>query len=421
MSEVTPRQDAAPQAERCPVIDFDHHSAEFNADPHAGWMALKETPVAWTEKYGGYWVVSDHAGIKDVFQNPEVFTSARIDGVSSMSIPTIGAGGSDEPTLPIEVDPPYHTKVRGLLNPKLSPAESRKMQPIIEQWVTTCIDRVIEKGECDLLTDVVGPVPAYVTMGWLGFPEETVLEAQESVHHMVGFPQGSPEFNEAVQSTLILDTLIQTCLARRAEPRDDLISWLMTQELDGEPVTDNVIIGLAYILVIGGVDTTTSLAANAIIHLNKDRELRQRLIDEPELLDSATEEFLRFYPPLASQPRRVRSDFEYRGCPMQAGDPILVSRYGANFDEAVFDEPQEFRPDRFPNRHSSFGLGPHRCVGSHLARLMFREMLSQILRRMPDYELDEAGIAPYPDRSGFNGWTACPARFTPGPRSDAPS
>lgn len=400
----------------CPVVHFDHHSAEFNADPHGAWLALQDTPVAWSEEYGGFWVVSDHQGNTDVLQNADVFTSTRFRPKAGLSIPS-HADPNGEPVLPMEVDPPEHGPVRALLNSHLSPSAVRKMMPLIESWTTKCIDQVIESGEGDLLYDVAGPVPAFITMNWLGFPEEHIREVAETVHHFVGYPPGSPEFEKArAENDKIIPTLLETCAARRAEPRDDLISRLMTQTLNGEPVTDSVIARLSYILVLGGVDTTTSLTSSALVHLNQDRELRQRLIDNPELIESATEEFLRVYPPLASIGRVARQDSEYRGCPISSGDQVLVSRHAANFDDEVFDNPDEFRPDRFPNRHVSFGLGPHRCVGSHLARLMFQEIIRQVLTRIPDYELDESRVTPYPDRGVFAGWTALPARFTPGSR-----
>jgi cytochrome P450 len=407
-----------PDDDRGPVIDFDHYSAEFNADPPGAWRALADTPVAWSEKNGGFWVVSDHQGNHDVLQNHEVFSSAPTSHGASLVIPIGGRqrGGETEPHWPEALDPPYHTQVRGLLNGPLSPRAARNVQPLIEYWTTACINRVIEAGTCDLLYDVTSPVPAYITLDWLGFPRDRIIEAAQSFHDMVGYPPGSPEFNRALRNDIIRPTLWEACVARREEPRDDLISWLMTQELDGEPLSDQVIVRLGYIVVAGGVDTTTSLASSALVHLNRDRELRQRLIDDPALIEPATEEFLRVYPPLASIGRVARQDTEYRGCPVHAGDRVLVSWQAANQDERVFEAPEEFRVDRFPNRHVSFGLGPHRCAGSHLARLMFQETLRQVLRRMPDYELDEEAIAPYPSRGIFNGWAALPARFTPGKR-----
>jgi len=412
-----------PATDRGPVLDFDHYSPEFNADPAAAWKALKDTPFAWSERNGGFWVVSDHQGNYDVLRDHEAFSSApAASGATTLVIPIGGfemGSPEDEPHWPQALDPPYHGQVRSLLNRPLAPRAVRRLQPLIEYWATTCVNKVIEAGSCDLLYDVTGPVPAYITLDWLGFPHDKIIAAAQSFHDLVGYPPGSEEFNRALENDIIRQTLWETCEARRSEPRDDLISWLMTQELDGEPLSDRVIVRLGYIIVAGGVDTTTSLAASALVHLNRDRELRQRLIEDPALIESATEEFLRVYPPLASIGRVATRDTEYRGHEVREGDRVLVSWQAANTDERVFDSPEEFRADRFPNPHVSFGLGPHRCAGSHLARLMFAETLRQVLRRMPDYEIDSGSIAPYPSRGIFNGWASLPARFTPGTREPA--
>jgi cytochrome P450 len=407
--------EAVPDTPRGPVVDFDHHSADFNADPHAAWQSLRRScPVGWSEHYGGFWVVSDYQGNHEVLQNHAVFTAERVHATTSLVIPVPGyEQDSGIQNYPEELDPPNHGPVRRLLNARLSPAASGELLPAIRHWTTTCIDAVIEAGECDLLYDVTSPVPAYTTLDWLGIPHDRIIETAERVHDMVGYPPGSERW-KAATSTGFQSILWETCAARRSDPRDDLISWLMTQEINGEPVDDRVIVQLGQTLVVGGVDTTTSLTSSALVHLNRDQALRQRLIDDPSLVVPATEEFLRVYPPLASIARTARQEVELRGCRMLSGDRVLVSWYAANYDETAFERPEEFIVDRFPNRHVSFGLGPHRCVGSHLARLMFQEMLLQILDRMPDYELDEDRILPYPDRSTFDGWAALPARFSPG-------
>jgi cytochrome P450 len=317
---------------------------------------------------------------------------------------------------PEELDPPAHGPVRQLLNARLSPNASKAMLPSIEYWTTTCIDAVIEAGECDLLYDITGPVPAYTTLVWLGYPEEGIIQAAEKMHDSLGYPPTSERWKAAFANNVVEETLQATVAKRRKEPADDMISWLMTQELNGDPVDDQTIVALSLVLVGGGVDTTTSLASSALVHLNRDRELRKRLIEEPDLLEPATEEFLRVYPPLASIARTAREDIELRGCAIRSGERVLISRHAANYDEEAFERPEGFIVDRFPNRHVSFGLGPHRCSGSHLARLMFQEMMRQILNRMPDYEIDEDRIEPYPDRGMVQGWASLPARFTPGSR-----
>ncbi len=399
-----------------PVIDFDHHSPQFAANADSVWKQLRETcPVAWSEHYGGFWVLSDYEGNHEVLKHQEIFTSERWpedDGYGRQSIPVSGLGNSPL-TLPLELDPPAHTPVRQLLNPLLSPNASRAMGPSIARWTTSHIDAVIESGECDLVYDITSPVPAHITLEWLGFPLEHADLASYAFHDMLGCAPGTELFNRALHSIVRIQEILQaTVAARRADPRDDVISHLTRQELNGEPVDDGTIVGLCTVLVGGGVDTTTSLTSSALVHLNRDRHLRRRLIDEPELLIPATEEFLRHYAPLATIARTTRQDTELRGCPVRAGDPILISRHSANYDAKQFEEPERFIPDRFPNRHVSFGLGVHRCVGSHLARLMFQEMITQILRRMPDYEIDETTITPYPDRGFAQGWVSLPARFT---------
>ena len=139
-------------------------------------------------------------------------------------------------------------------------------------------------------------------------------------------------------------------------------------------------------------------------------------MEDPELLVPATEEFLRVFPPVTSSARTVQRATTLGGCPMEVGDRVLFMRMAANYDPALFADPTEVVLDRFPNRHQSFGLGPHRCAGSHIARIVFQESMRQVLERIPDYEIDESRIIPYPDQGAFTGWTLLPATFTPGPR-----
>jgi cytochrome P450 len=401
--------------DRAPVVDFDHHSPKFNADPDAAWKELRETcPVAWSNHYGGFWVASDYESNHEVLKHPEIFTSERWpedDGYGTSFIPKTTPG---EKTLPLEVDPPDHIGVRRLLNPLLSPNATEAMRPRIAHWTTHHIDSVVRSGQCDLVYDITSPVPAHITLEWLGFPLEHAAETSTAFHDTLGTAPGSDVFNRGFEAVLLIfDLLRQSVVARRAEPREDVITYLIGCEVAGKPMSDDDIVNLCIVLVGGGVDTTTSLTSSALVHLNRDRALRQRLIDNPELQRPATEEFLRMHPPLATIARTVRQESELRGCPVHPGDRVLVSRHSANYDVKQFENPEEFVPDRFPNRHVSFGLGPHRCVGSHLARLMFQEMLGQILQRMPDYEIDETSIEPYPDRGFAQGWVSLPARFTP--------
>jgi ferredoxin-NADP reductase len=178
------------------------------------------------------------------------------------------------------------------------------------------------------------------------------------------------------------------------------------------------VIGL---LIAGGVDTTTSLTGWTLVHLSRRPEQRRRLIESPDLLESATEEFLRRFTPAQAMARTVTTDAEVGGCPVHAGDRVLIPWVAANHDPEVFPDPQQVRLDRDASRHLSFGIGTHRCAGAHLARAMFREMMTQVLTRLPDYRVLEDALVPYPTQGNQTGWDALPAVFTPGTRASGTS
>jgi cytochrome P450 len=203
---------------------------------------------------------------------------------------------------------------------------------------------------------------------------------------------------------------------RKRNPRDDTVSHIVAREIDGQPISDSYARGMVWIMIAGGVDTTSSLTSSVLVHLHRDRELRQRLIAEPDLLQLATEEFLRVHPPLRGIARTVAKETTALGVNMDPGDRILVSFSSSCQDDQQFEDPDTFIADRFPNRHAAFGLGIHRCPGSHLARAIFKEILVQVLDRMPDYEVLEADLAEYPAAliNGIAGWAKVPVRFTPG-------
>jgi len=399
------------------VVHLDHHSPEFAANVEGIWKEMREKcPVAWSDAYDGFWVVTDMQGNHEILKNDEVFSSQRYTewGGEGMGIMIPKIPGPYR-ALPNEVDRPEHRTYRAWLNKISSPRAAEEMRPRVEFWVQACLDRIIESGEGDLVHDLASPVPAYVTLEWLGYPLEHARLASDAYHDLLGMPPGSEGLVRAIAGRdRMMEIVAETLAARRLDPKDDIISYFIEQEVDGEPADDWTILEMLLTLVGGGVDSTTSLTASALVHLHHDHELRQRLIDEPELLDSATEEFLRMYAPFNSIARTVVKETEYRGCPMKVGDRLLLSRHAANYDEKVFDKPQEFVPDRFPNPHTSFGLGPHRCSGSHLARLMFQTMIKAVLTRIPDYDLDDDVMERYPDRGFVHGWISAPAKFTPG-------
>jgi cytochrome P450 len=207
--------------------------------------------------------------------------------------------------------------------------------------------------------------------------------------------------------------------ARERDPRNDAMTSIVYHEIDGERIPRETAESIVFMTVGGGVDTTTALIGAALLHLEQFRDDRRRLIEEPDLLVPATEEFLRYYPPARTHARTVSNDVEFAGCSMRAGDRVLLSEFSSGRDEQAFADAAEFVLDRNPNRHLSFGAGIHRCVGSHLARLEFTEVLTAVLRRLPDYEIDLDAVVEYPNWATIGGWSRLPATFTPGKRENS--
>ncbi len=405
------------------VVDFDHLSPEFAADPAASFRSLRERcPVSWSPHHGGFWIVARHEDVARVAREDATFSSARHAKdapVNAITIPQVPSAVSN----PIELDPPEFFAYRKLLNPLLSPAAVvGHLVPQVQQIATWCVDQVIERGECDLIHDVASPVPSIFTIAWLGLPLEHWRRFAEVQHGVVSFAPNTPEFDAAVEGLRwSYGVYAERIAKRRSDPRDDVISYLLAQEVDGKPLSDQTVLEMISLLVAGGVDTTTSLTSQALLWLHDHPEDGQRLIDDDELLMLATEEFLRYFCPVTTLARTATTEVEVGGEVMHPGDRVMLPWFSANRDPEVFDAPDELHLDRFPNRHTSFGLGIHRCVGSNLARESFRAILREVLVRMPDYRIDASRARPYPAQGINTGWSDLPTTFTSGARSGEPA
>ena len=399
-----------------PVVEFDHNSPEHSADPVAAYARLRrEAPVAWTDAHGGYWVLSDYDAVFAAARDDELFSSARSphggEGLANV-IPKAPV----RLHIPVELDDPEHRSYRRILNPVTSPAAVAELEPMIRRWTTWFIDQVIEDGACDLAS-VIG-VPAVVTLDWLGLDVTEWRRYSKALHSVLADRAGSPAHTRAVEVDIPwMERQITEAIAeRRTRPRADLISHLLAQEVDGAPITDDAAYSMIELLISGGVGTTASLVSQTLVHLARHPDQRKRLIGEPELMPRAVEEFLRAFSPTQALARTVTRDVDFRGCPMRAGDRALLAWSSANRDPAQFDSPDEVDLDRWPNRHTAFGMGVHRCAGAHLGRAIARDLLGQILARMPDYAIDESGLETYAHQGVNAGYQRIPATFTPGPR-----
>ncbi len=401
------------------LVDFDHTSPAYAENVEAINQDLRERcPVAYSEHHGGFWLVAGYESFARAMRDEATFSSRHGTDASDGT----EFGGVNIPEAPyqnalIEMDPPAWSGLRRLLNPLFAPPAVEQMKPELLEFTTACLDRCIESGRIDFVLDLANPVPAQATLAFLGLPLSDWERYAEPAHEVVYTRPGTPEFAKAVDGQQwMFEELHRQVAARRGEPRDDNLTYMVRTEVDGRYLTDDEIVSLCGTIINGGVDTTTSLLSNAVEHLDRDRDLRRELIADPTKIPVAAEEFLRYFSPVQSFARTVARDTELDGASLQRGDRVLMCFASVNRDAAEFPHADEFVADRFPNRHVAFGLGKHRCIGSTLARAEFVVMLEQILLRLPDYEIDRDLAERYPSIGIVNGYVKMPGRFTPGAR-----
>ena len=408
------------------VVDFDHHSDEFNRDELAINAELRQRcPVAWNEHYGGFWFLTSYDAVSQTARDGDTFAHKyepdAADGVDyqgEMGVPR----PEGQPALGIgEVDGPYHQALRHALAPFFSPGAVQKMRSFMEQSAHWFLDQRIGDGQMDFVLEYASPVPAILTMKLMGLPYENWQLYANLFHSVMAVPQDSPEYANAIAEVpAMMQGVLEFAATRRAEARDDLTSFLIRFEFEGKRLDDAALLDILWNLIAGGVDTTTSQTALTLRHLGTHPVLRQQLIDHPELHRTATDEFLRYFSVNQQLSRTVTRDVICGGQHLRRNDRVIISWLAANHDEQEFERPGEIALDRAPNRHVAFGLGPHRCIGSHLARLMSEVMVKAALERIPDYRVDLGGVEEYLGNPSMTGLGTLPVTFTPGLSRDTP-
>ena len=417
-TETIPDDDAERKKNR---YQFDRHTPEYRERFESiTTEMISECPVAWSDTYGGHWVAAGHE---------EVFELARSAGYLSNDHDVRGERrGYKGITIPtpeiemqggfLEMDPPEQRHYRQVLNPYLSPAAIGRWIPIVDELVRACLNEKIETGQIDVVDDLANVVPAVLTLAMLGVPLKNWSLYCEAVHASVYTPPDSPDIPQVrqAQQAMYRDMLGQLAQIR-ANPRPGMIGALTRAEINGKQPDDMELVGVLALLIGGGFDTTTALTAHALEWLSEHPDQRARLSAERDtLLDSATEEFLRFYAPAPGDGRTISADCEVAGTSFREGERLWLSWAMSNRDPAVFPNPHEVDLARTGNRHHSFGLGLHRCIGSNLARMVFKRMVTAVLDRMPDYRCDPAEAVHYQTIGVIQGMQHLPATFTPGSR-----
>lgn len=311
----------------------------------------------------------------------------------------------------LEMDPPEQREYRQALNPYLSPAAVARWVPVAAELVRACLDEKIETGHIDFVDDLANIVPAVLTLAMLGIPLSHWSMYCEPTHASVYTPPNSPAMAQVRDRQLAMfQDMHAQLLAIRAQPRPGLIGALTRAEINGKRPDDMALLGVMLLLIGGGFDTTTALTAHALEWLSGHPAERDRLSrDRDTLLNSATEEFLRFFAPAPGDGRTIAQDCELAGARFREGDRLWLSWAMANRDPAVFENPNQIDLARTGNRHYSFGLGIHRCIGSNMARMVFKQMLTGVLDRMPGYQCDPAGAVHYQTIGVIQGMQHLPA------------
>lgn len=403
-------------------VDFDHHSLEWLARRHEHNAELRATcPVVWNPRYGGFWFVTGYEEVATVARDSVTFTPRypvkRIEGDDLNYIGIMGVPRpKGMPRIGIaEAEPNRHAALRRLLNPFMLPPAVAAFRPFVEQTATWFLDQKIAEGAMDLVLDFTNPVPAILTMKMIGLPCTSWQHYAEFFHATVAYGTTSPEYQHAMSIMPdIVGELIDVAEHRRKKPEDDILSKLVTLEVDGERLDNDELIAVLWNLIGGGVDTTTSLTSLALHHLEAHPDLRQRLIEHPELLVPACEEYLRWTSVNETLTVTCTKDTVLGGQRITRGDVVMMSWLGANFDPAVFDQPEELLIDRNPNPHLAFGVGAYRCPGLHVARALFMVMMQEVLSRMGDYVVDQENTRFYQGNPELFGMVRMPVRFTPG-------
>jgi cytochrome P450 len=400
---------------------FDRHTPEYRERFESITKEMQsKCPLAWSDTYGGHWVAT---GAKEVFElaRSAEFLSNDHDvkgerrGYQGISIPSQVSslqGGF------LEMDPPEQRYYRQTLNPYLSPAAVSRWVPVVDELVRAALDEKIETGRIDFVDDLANIVPAALTLAMMGIPLKKWTIYNEPTHAAVYTPPNTPEMARVreMQMTLIKD-LAGHLHEIRENPRPGLIDTLARIEINGRKPEDMELLGVLALIIGGGFDTTTALTAHSLEWLGQHPAERERLSTERDtLLDSATEEFLRFYTPAPGDGRTFSQDCEIAGGKFREGERLWLSWAMANRDPAVFPNSNEIDLGRKGNRHHSFGLGIHRCIGSNVARTVFKRMVVAVLDRMPDYVCDPAGTVHYQTIGVIQGMRNLPATFTPGHR-----
>ena len=364
-------------------MHFDHWSSKMAYSPYDVWARMRnECPVAHTDAHEGFYVLTRYA---------DVFAAALATGTFSSDGDGLGVAIPPQelrPLYPIDLDPPHHTKYRHMLNPFFSMRTVATMENSIRELARDLISVFPESGVFDVAAAFTLPLPRRVGFRMLSFPEDRTAEVSQLVEAVMS----NVAERQGAAAPRLFEVLSTILAERRSQPRRaDLLDTVVFGEIDGVPVDEKQSFSMLVLLLMGGLATTSAALGMMIEWLADHPEDVVRLRERPELHNLAVDEFVRYSSPVAHIGRTVMADTEIEGCPVPQGSRLLLSFGSANRDDRVFPRPDEVLVDRHPNKHVGFGIGPHRCIGSHLAKLQIKVALQELLAAMPPFRVYDHG------------------------------
>jgi len=372
------------------VYAFDYNTdPEYCRDPHAraADLARNAPPIFWTPYNGGHWMVQSHGAVLEALKDYETFSSEHFspEAFNSMMAELPEEERIPAP-VPICIDPPQHARLRQPLFSTFSPKAALAREQEIRALAERLVDGIAGKGRCEFQHEVSDIYPVEIFLGMFGLPVEKEREYRDLAKKHLSVI--TPDLSEnMLMMQAIAAVMRETIIERRDHRRQDIISMLWSLEIEGEPMTLDLMLSYCVILFIAGLDTVVNALGFGVLHLARDPALQRELRANPELIPEASEEILRRYAFVAPI-RLVKKEREFHGAQLKEGERVMMFLPSASVDESVYRDATSFNMQREKHPQMAFGAGPHYCLGVHLARLELKVMYETLLQKLPEFRLD---------------------------------
>lgn len=367
--------------------DFSHHDEGLDVAFDVYRELRDRCPVGFSERYGGFWFVTQFDDIHRIEQDPEAFAVAP-----GMLLPPMG---HVRPGIPIDIDPPMHPKYRRITLPAFTPSQMDAAEPMVRRVARELLDEIGDAADVDASKRFAVPLPTRVFCELAGLPTEDSEKLEDWVNRIFYVRTHDYADTERAAAETCAYLAAHFEARRNAPPGDDLLGRLLAAEIDGRPLTDEELVDYGFVLLTAGLDTTAWVIRSGLWYLAQHPDDRDRLVAAPELVATAMEEFLRCLSSVQAMARTATRDVELDGCPVKEGDRVLLVFGAGNRDEAKFPDGDGIVIDRQPNPHMAFGVGSHRCLGSNLARRELRVGFEEFLARFPEFSLTPGSDPPW--------------------------